>query len=390
MSSQVASIPRKDFIRTAAFVVGAMFSQTNTDSGRAAAQSSERGGADKFADRVLNDTAASMLSFGTYIGDRLGIYRAMADAGPATVSDLARKTRLNERYLREWLALMATASYIDYEPKTSKYTLPAAHASVLCDENSPFFMAGFIELLACVFPINKVVEGFQGGKGPVSEDYPPEHWEGIERSTAPSYKNFLTQTYLPAMPDIVARLRDGGATLDLGCGGGLASLAIAKAYPKAEVFGVDVFAPSIEKARKNASAAGLGNRIHFDTYDGITLPSERFDLVTMCYTVHHLQDPVRVLGSVRRSLRKGGALMIMDANVPERIEDSVGNAYANWNYGVSLFYCMSSSVAEGGPGYGAAIKQSEVKMLGLKAGFKKFRRLPVENPFDALYEFKLD
>ena len=232
------------------------------------------------------------------------------------------------------------------------------------------------------------MEGFRGGKGPLSEDYPPEHWEGIERSTAPSYRNFLTQAYLPAMSDIDARLREGGAALDLGCGAGLASLAIAKAYPKAEVFGLDVFAPSIEKARKNAAAAGLGGRIRFETYDGFTLPAERFDLVTLFYTVHHLADPVKVLSSAGKALRKGGALLIMEANVPEKLEESVGHTWANWNHGISLFYCMSAVVAEGGPGYGAAIKGSEVQALTETAGFRRFRRLPVDNPFDALYECK--
>ncbi len=189
------------------------------------------------------------------------------------------------------------------------------------------------------------------------------------------------------MPDIAARQRSGGAALDLGCGAGLASLAIARAYPKAEIFGLDVFEPSIDKARKNAAAGGLGDRVHFDTYDGTTLPLERFDLITLCYTLHHLNDPVRVLVSVRKALSKGGSLLVIEANVPESLRGSIGNTGANWNYDVSLFYCMSAVVTEGGPGYGAAIKGAEVRMLAEKAGFKNFRRLAVENPFDALYEF---
>ena len=382
-------IGRKEFIRAGAVVLGAALTSTGWGPGEASAQSKPQSAADKFAERILSDTAVAMLSFGAYIGDQLGIYRAMADAGPATVSELAAKTHLRERYLGEWLALMATAGYVEYEAQTSRFRLPREYAEVLCNENSPHFMAGFIESLACVFPTNKVIEGFRGGKGPLAEDYPPEHWEGIERSTAPSYRNFLTQTYLPAMPDIVARLREGGAALDLGCGAGIASVAIAKAYPKAEIFGLDVFAPSIDKARKNAVAAGLGSRIHFETYDGITLPVERFDLITLCYTVHHLVDPVKVLVSISRALRNGGSLLILEANVPETIDRSIGHTWANWNYGVSLFYCMSEVVTEGGPAYGAAIKESEVRRLCEKAGFRKFRRLTVESPFDALYEFKL-
>jgi ubiquinone/menaquinone biosynthesis C-methylase UbiE len=381
-------LSRKKFLRAAAGLIGAGFAQSIPGHTQPRSDAVAQNKPEEFAERVLSDTATAMLSFGAYIGDRLGIFQAMSGTGPATVSELAARTRLRERYMQEWLALMATAGYVGYDPKSSKYNLPREHASVLCDENFPFFMGGFVELLACVLPVSKVIEGFRGGKGPLAEDYTPEHWEGIERSTVPSYRNFLTQTYLAAMPDVVGRLNAGGAALDLGCGGGIASLEIAKAYPKAEVFGFDVFAPSIERAKRNAVSAGLGDRVRFETYDGITLPVERYDLVTVCYTVHHLSDPVKTLRSVAKALRKGGSLLIMEANVPEKVEESIGHTYANWNHGVSLFYCMSEVLAEGGPGYGAAIKGSEIKALGEKAGFTRFRRLPVENPFDALYEFK--
>jgi 2-polyprenyl-3-methyl-5-hydroxy-6-metoxy-1,4-benzoquinol methylase len=380
------AMPRKAFLKTAAAAVAALTLPVRS---APAGQSRPQSAADKFAERILSDTGVAMLSFGAYVGDRLGIYRAMADAGPATIGDLAARTHLRERYLREWLALMATAGYIRYDAGTSRYELPREYVEVLCDENSPIFMAGFIESLACIFPTPKVMEGFRGGKGPQSEDYPPEHWEGIERSTAPSYRNLLTQSYIPAMPDIEARLQQGGATLDLGCGAGLASLAIAEAYPKAEVFGYDVFAPSIEKAKKNAAAASLSSRIRFETYDGVRLPVDRFDLVTVCYAVHHFTDPVKILAAAGKSLRKGGTVLVMEANVPEKIENSIGNTWANWNYGVSLFYCMSSVVAEGGPGYGAAIKESEIRALAEQSGFRYFHRLPVDNPIDALYELRL-
>ncbi len=388
MSSDADRIERKDFLRYTAAGFAALISPTHPGFSSPPQTTVAKTATDKFAGRILSDTATAMVGFGAYIGDRLGIYRAMADSGPATISELAAGTRLNERYVREWLALMATAGYVKYDPETSRYQLPPEFVPVLCDEKSPVFMGGFIELLACVFPAQKVIEGFRGGKGPTSEDYLPEHWEGIERSTAPSYYNFLTQSYLPAMPDIAERLRQGGAALDLGCGAGLASIAIAKAYPKAEVFGYDVFAPSIDKARKKADEAGLGGRVRFEIYDGTTLPEDRFDLITICYAVHHLVEPVKVLQSVGKALRKGGSLMVMEANVPERLEACIGNTYANWNFGVSLFYCMSAVVAEGGPGYGAAITGSEIKTLGDRAGFKKFRRLPVDNPMDALYELK--
>jgi 2-polyprenyl-3-methyl-5-hydroxy-6-metoxy-1,4-benzoquinol methylase len=389
IKSDAGNISRKDFLRASIALVGAAIAQQGWPRVQAAERQSPSVAADKFAGKILADTATTMLSMGVYIGDRLGIYQAMADTGPATTSVLAAKTLLNERYLKEWLALMTTAGYILYDPRAFQYRLPGAHATVLCDQNSPYYMGGFVEILACVLPINKIIEGFRGGKGPRAEDYLPELWEGVEKSTAPSYRHFLVQSYLPAMPDIVARLRKGGAALDLGCGGGLASIAVAKAYPAAEVFGLDVYAPSIEKARENAKAAGVGARIHFDTYDGFTLTAGRYDLITIFYTVHHLTDPIKVLASARKALRKGGSLLVMEANIPEKLENSIGDTYANWNYGASLFNCMSQVLTEGGPGYGAAIKGSEIRELGRKAGFQTCRRLPIQNQYDALYEFKL-
>jgi hypothetical protein len=162
-----------------------------------------------FADRVLRDNAAAMLSMGAYIGDRLGIFRAMSTTGPASLRELARNTGLNKRYLQEWLGLMVTGRYVQYDAASARYTLPAEHSRVLSDDNSRDFMGGFLELLAAVFVTPKVIEGFRNGKGPVSGDYQPDFWEGIERSTAPTYQHLLTQLYLTTVPDVIQRLVHG-------------------------------------------------------------------------------------------------------------------------------------------------------------------------------------
>lgn len=344
-------------------------------------------GEEQFGDRILRDTATAMLSFGAYIGDRLGIYRAMAAAGRSTVPQLASRTGLNQRYLQEWLGLMVTAAYVEYDPEGETYWLPPDHATVLCDENSPLFGAGLIESLACVFVTPKVLEGFRGGKGPVPADYPPEQWEGIERQMTPVYRHALVQSYLAAMPEVMDRLNQGGTALDLGCRGGLASITIAKAFPAARVFGVDVHAASVERARANAAAAGLAGRIRFETYDGTVLPRNQFDLITTCHAIHHAADPVRLLGSVREALTDGGVLLMLEGNVPEELRNNI-NPWGNWLHGLSLFYCMSSSLAEGGPGYGAVSKESDVRVLARRAGFTRFRRLPVESRYDAVYEMR--
>lgn len=375
-------ISRNEFLRLLAVAPAALGGTARAAQAPATVSRSER-----FAERILQDTAAAMLSFGVYIGDRLGIYTAMQAAGPATLQELARKTSLNERYLKEWLGLLVTARYLDYQPASGKYALPPEHATVLCDENSPLFMAGYVESLASVFVTQKVLEGFRGGTGPASADYLGEYWEGIERSTAPDYKNFLTQVFLPAMPGVVERLKNGGTALDLGCGGGVAPVAIAKAYPQAQVFGFEVFAPAIEKARANADREGVSSHVRFEVYDGVTLPPNRFDLITIFWSLHHVVDPVKLLTSVRGALTRGGTFLVLEANVAEKLEDNI-NTWGNWLYGASMFDCAVTSAAEGGPAYGALMKGSEVQQLAQKAGFTHFRRLAVENRFDALYEIK--
>jgi ubiquinone/menaquinone biosynthesis C-methylase UbiE len=375
-------ITRNEFLR---LVVAAPAALAGTARATQASASVSR--SEQFAERILQDTAAAMLSFGVYIGDRLGIYTAMKAAGPSTLQELAQKTGLNQRYLKEWLGLMVTARYLDYEPTSGNYSLPPEHATVLCEANSPLFMAGYVESLASVFVTPKVMQGFRGGKGPDSADYLPEYWEGIERSTAPDYRNFLTQVFLPAMPAVAERLRDGGTALDLGCGGGVASIAIAKAYPRAQIFGFDVFAPAVERARANASKEGVSSHVQFDVYDGVSLPSNRFDLITLFWSLHHVVDPVKLLTSVRGALTRGGTFLVLEANVAEKLEDNI-NTWGNWLYGASMFDCAVTSAAEGGPAYGALMKVSEVRQLARKAGFTHFRRLPVENRWDALYEIK--
>ena len=373
-------IRRKDFLRL--MIASGAIARADAQSRKPPAASKS----EKFSQRVLQDNATAMLSMGAYMGDRLGIFRAMTVAGPSTLTDLAARTGLNSIYLREWLGLMVTGNYVDYDPGSTKYSLPPERAEVLVKEDSPVFMGGYLEFLAALLVTPKVMEGFRGRKGPASDDYTAEFWESIERSSAPVYKHVFTQSYLTA-PEIVGHLRAGGSFLDLGCGGGLACLAVAKAYPKAEVYGFDVFAPSIDRARANAKAAGLENRVHFETYDGVTLPARRFDVITMCYSVHHMVDPVAVLASAKDALRERGSVLILEGKVSTKLENNV-STLGNWLYGASLLYCAASNLTDGGPAYGALINESDLRDLSRKAGFQTFRRLPIDSAIDALYEIR--
>ena len=219
----------------------------------------------KFSKQVSNDIGAAMLGALSYIGDRLGIFSALAESGAVTSTQLAEKTGLSERYLREWLGAMTAAGYVNYDAAAKTYAMPAEHAMVLARDDSPFFAGGFIEMIVPQMSIApKVMASFKDGRGVSQSEYPPETWEAMERSSASMYRNSLIRKWLPAMPQVVAKLTEGGSSLDVGCGSGRAAIAIASAFPKAKVFGFDAHAGSLERARANAKAAGLGDRIKFD------------------------------------------------------------------------------------------------------------------------------
>lgn len=353
-----------------------------------------RAGLDKekaqgFLQQVMKDVAASFHSAMSYIGDRLGIFKAMAAAGPVTVGALARRTGLNERYLREWLGSMVAAKYIDYDPATERYHLPPEHVAPLADEDSPVFLASmFAALLPHLVVAPKVAEAFRTGGGVPQSEYPQELFAAMERMTAPMYKHYLIQQWLPALPEVVAKLNSGGSALDVGCGSGLAAIKIAQAFPEARVFGFDRHAGSIERARANARSAGLNeNRIRFDVADCNLLPHSTFDLVSTFEVVHDAVDPLALVTSIRNALRPGGTYMMAEVNASSRVEDNI-NPMGRMMYSASTLYCMTTSLAEGGAGLGAAMGEAKARELAQGAGFTRFRRLPIDHPFAALYELK--
>ncbi len=345
--------------------------------------------AQRFLQQLMKDVAASFHSAMTYIGDRLGIFKAMAAAGAVTVEDLARRTGLQERYLREWLGSMVAAQYINYDPKSATYTLPPEHVAPLADEDSPVFLASmFAGLLPHLIVAPKVAEAFRTGGGVAQSEYPQELFAAMERMTAPMYKHYLVQQWLPALPEVVSKLRGGGAALDVGCGSGLAAIKIAEAFPQARVFGFDRHVGSIERARANARAAGLGeNRIRFDVADCTQLPHSTFDFITTFEVVHDAVDPQALVASIRNALRPGGTYMMAEVNASARVEDNI-SPMGRMLYSASTLYCMTTSLAEGGAGLGAAMGEVKARELAANAGFGHFRRLPIEHPFAALYELR--
>jgi ubiquinone/menaquinone biosynthesis C-methylase UbiE len=342
----------------------------------------------RFSMQVSSDIGAAMFGALSYIGDRLGIFSAMAEAGAVTSEQLARKTGLSERYLREWLSAMASAGYVNYDAAAKTYAMPAEHAMVLARDESPFFAGGFIEMIVPQMSIApKVLESFKNGRGVPQSEYPPETWEAMERASASMYRHQLVRKWLPTMPQVVAKLSEGGSSLDVGCGSGRAAIAIANAFPKADVHGFDAHPGSLERARANAQAAGLGDRIKFDVVDCTKLPATRFDFISTFDVVHDSVDPDALLKSIRGALKPDGTYLMVEVNVSSKLEDNI-NPMGRMMYSMSTLYCMTVSLAHGGAGIGACMGEAKARELVAAAGFKHFRRLPIDDLFSALYEIR--
>jgi 2-polyprenyl-3-methyl-5-hydroxy-6-metoxy-1,4-benzoquinol methylase len=341
-----------------------------------------------FAGMMTNDLGAALQGALSYIGDRLGIFKVLADAGAVTCAELASGTGLNERYLREWLGAMTAAKYVEYDAASGRFSMPREHAMVLADETSPFFMGGFMQMVVPeVGMAGKLLDSFRTGKGVPQSEYPPEVFEAIERSSAPMYRHSLLRKWLPAMPQVIERLNHGGEALDVGCGSGRAVITIAAAFPAAHVNGYDAHQGSIERARANAQAAGVAERVNFEVVDCTRLPAERFDFISVFDVVHDSVDPGGLLESIRGALKPDGTCLMVEVNVSNRLEDNI-NPMGRMMYAASTLYCMTVSLAHDGAGIGALMGEEKARLLAHDAGFSGFRRLPVKDAFSALYELR--
>ena len=340
-----------------------------------------------FAGVMTNDIGAAMQGALTYIGDRLGIFKALA-AAPATVAELAERTGLNERYLREWLGAMTASTYIDYESGTARYSISPEHAMILADETSQFYMGGFMQMIVPeVSMAPKLMESFRTGRGLPQSEYPPEVFEAIERGSAPIYRHQLLRKWIPAMPEVEARLKQGALALDVGCGSGRAVTALANAFPNSHFHGYDAHPGSVERARANAAATGLAERTAFDVVDCTKLPASKFDFITAFDVIHDSVDPVGLLKSIRQALKPDGAFLMVEVNVSNQLEDNL-NPMGRMMYSVSTLYCMTVSLAHGGAGIGALMGEPKARELAAEAGFSKFTPLPVKDAFSVLYDLR--
>jgi 2-polyprenyl-3-methyl-5-hydroxy-6-metoxy-1,4-benzoquinol methylase len=340
-----------------------------------------------FIQKVLGDNSATMTTILASLGDRLGLFKDLATNGPATSAELAQRTGANERYVREWLGGMATAGYIHYDPSTHRFTLPLEHVAALASEGGPFFFGGIYEMLPAFMSVfNKVAEAFRSGGGVRQADYPPAMWDGLERFTAGWFNNLLLQQWIPAMPKVEAKLKAGARVADVGCGRGRALIKLAETFPASEYTGFDAFAPAVAEASGKAQAAGVAQRVSFQQLDASKRLPGQFDIITTFDVVHDAIDPLGLLRAIRAALNSDGVYVCLDINCSDKLEENIGPLGAMF-HGVSVMYCMTTSLAFGGAGLGTVgFHESKVQELCSEAGFSSVRKLALENPFNNLYE----
>ena len=340
--------------------------------------------------RLLASTIGALELFGVYLGDRLGLYRALSDGHGRTPADLAAACRIHPRYAREWLEQQAVAGILMVDDPAAaeaerRYALPAAHAAMLVDACDPSHLAPLARMIAGIGGVlGEVVDAYRTGGGVPYTRYGPDFRHGQGGINRPAFATALVRDWVPAVPGVVERLDAGGRVLDLGCGQGFAAIAMARAFPGAEVWGVDADPPSIDDARLAAKAAGA--RVRFECADAAGLAGHGpFDLVLLLEVLHDLARPAEALLAVRRALADDGVLLIADELV-EPAFTAPGGDLERMMYGWSISHCLPTQmVEEGSAAIGTVIRESTVRRLAAEAGFGRVEVVDVDGGFFRLY-----
>ncbi|HKU80995.1 MAG TPA: class I SAM-dependent methyltransferase [Candidatus Tumulicola sp.] len=336
--------------------------------------------------RFVGDVGTVMTGALCVIGDRLGLYRALWEAGAQTSAELAKRTGTHERYVREWLSNQAAAGYLAYDPASQKFTLPPEHVPFLADDRSEVMVCGLFAMGQTLFADEPAItEAFRTGKGIGWHEHDARLYGNTDRIFRNGYATHLVQDWIPALDGVEAKLRTGARVADVGCGYGTSTILMAKAYPMSRFTGYDYHQASIEAARERAAAEGAGDNVTFEVATAQNFDGQDFDVVCCFDCVHDMGDPVGALKHMRAALKPNGTLMIVEPFANDRLEENC-NPIGRIFYAASTVLCTPASVSqEVGLALGAQAGETRMRGVVRQAGFSEFRRA-AETPFNLIYE----
>lgn len=339
-----------------------------------------------FIGNFVTDLGAAVHAGMVVIGEKLGLYKALASEGPMTSAELAAKTQTDERYLREWLASQAAGGYVSYDEKTNKFSLSEVQAFTLANEDSPAYLPGAFEIaLGSLAAVPRIADSFRTGAGMGWHEHVDGVFHGCEKFFRPGYAANLVSSWIPAMNDVKQKLESGAKVADVGCGKGASTLLMAKAYPKSRFAGFDYHDKSIEGARESAKRHGVADRVTFEVSKAKEFPGKDYDFVAVFDCLHDMGDPVGAASHVREALAKDGTWMIVEPYAHDQLKDNL-NPVGRVFYSFSTLLCTPCSRSqEVGLCLGAQAGESRIRDVVTKAGFARFRRA-AETPFNIVYE----
>jgi len=343
---------------------------------------------DEFLGKLVGDLGAAMSAALVGIGDKLGLYKALAGSGGLTPAALAQKTHTDERYVREWLSAQAAAGYVDYDPGSGTFSLNEVQVLAFADESSPaHFLGGFQVTRSVYKDLDKIVEAFKTGKGVGWHEHDADLFCGTERFFRTGYNANLVPAWIPALEGVDPKLRKGAKVADVGCGHGASTIVMARAYPSSTFTGFDYHEPSVVAARAAAAKAGLGDRVRFETAAAKTFPGTGYDLVCIFDALHDMGDPVGAARHVRESLAPDGTWLLVEPFAHDALEKNL-NPFGRIFYAASTTICTPASRSqEVGLALGAQAGPKRLEAVCREAGFTRFRKA-TETPFNLIFEAK--
>ena len=352
----------------------------------AAPQSFDQARLHDFVMKAVGEMGAAMNTALIVLGDKLGLYKAMAGSGPLMPAELAARTKTHERYVREWLNAQAAGGFVTYDAATGRYTLPPEQALALADESSPVFLPGYFQIVeASIKSVPKIAEAFSTGKGVGWHEHDHGLFAGTERFFRPNYRAHLVQEWIPALEGTEASLKAGAKAADVGCGLGTSTILMAQAYPKSTFVGFDYHAESIRLAREAAEKAGVSSRVKFEVAKAKDFPGTNYDFVAFFDCLHDMGDPEGASRHVLSTLAPGGAWMIVEPFAHDKTEDNL-NPIGRVFFAASTMLCTPASLSqEVGAALGAQAGEGRLTDILKAAGFTRVRRA-AETPFNIVLE----